>query len=374
MAASASEGRAISVGLSAIVLMAIAGGSRAKHTSARATGLGLAGSSSAYAPPAYCPQGYLRPLSNLTLSARVPPHSHTHPVSLVGEPGYALPVPAPGVSCDVLAQRLLPPGGLVPKGLPFAEAAERRPRSAKPIFLPGRKDAIPQREGTCLRLPTDTRASSHRGVVPQALSELAARTPAGFIAFEFGTSLGLNAFHMGYYAPPGVAVLTLDKPPLPVADASGTDEGPMAPVHALGQVFRNASDFVRERIFQLVGDSTSLDVSNLRRRAAFVWINGGHSEETCLSDSLNALQMVAPGGWVMWDCYSKRACPGVVRCLDGLFHHPTVRQAVHKGGAWHRVGGLTSLRIPCTFSYTGGPVSHEQVTKMVHTRIPIIRR
>ena len=51
------------------------------------------------------------------------------------------------------------------------------------------------------------------------------------------------------------------------------------------------------------GDSTSFDISPYRGRAEFIFVDGGHDAPIVTSDSLKALDMVAPNGVVVWHDY-----------------------------------------------------------------------
>jgi len=48
-----------------------------------------------------------------------------------------------------------------------------------------------------------------------------------------------------------------------------------------------------------------------------VFVDGGHTWEVLSNDSLNAIRMVRPGGFVIWDDYGSH-CPDVRDFLDSL--------------------------------------------------------
>ena len=47
----------------------------------------------------------------------------------------------------------------------------------------------------------------------------------------------------------------------------------------------------------------------------FIFIDGGHDYETAKADTLKALEMVAPGGFILWDDFSAD-WPGVVKTVN----------------------------------------------------------
>jgi predicted O-methyltransferase YrrM len=57
------------------------------------------------------------------------------------------------------------------------------------------------------------------------------------------------------------------------------------------------------KIQRKVGDSTTFDVGPYRGKAEFIFVDGGHDAPVATSDSLKALEMVAPNGVIVWHDY-----------------------------------------------------------------------
>ena len=87
--------------------------------------------------------------------------------------------------------------------------------------------------------------------------------------------------------------------------------------YVTGEVFRDAPDDIRRRIHQRLGDSRSLDLSDLFGQIGLVIIDGGHTYDICKSDSQNAFKLIRPGGVILWDDYNAYF-PGIRACVDEL--------------------------------------------------------
>ena len=67
------------------------------------------------------------------------------------------------------------------------------------------------------------------------------------------------------------------------------------------------------------GDSKALDVSPWAGRCDLVFVDGSHAQSYVVSDSRKALELVRPGGLVLWHDYlGPRHSPGVYRALNDL--------------------------------------------------------
>jgi predicted O-methyltransferase YrrM len=73
------------------------------------------------------------------------------------------------------------------------------------------------------------------------------------------------------------------------------------------------------KVEQLFADSKALDVSQWAGRCDLVFVDGSHAHSYVVSDSAKALELVAPGGVVLWHDYAgPRHAPGVYRALNEL--------------------------------------------------------
>ena len=140
--------------------------------------------------------------------------------------------------------------------------------------------------------------------------------------FEFGTCTGKTAYLWARNQPPGGKVTTLTLAPDQIGDYRSADgDDPLAARYA-----RNESAFtgflysgteVEGRIEQLFGDSKTFDESPYRECCDVVFVDGSHAYSYVVSDSRKALQMVKPGGVVLWHDYNS-ATTGVFRALNEL--------------------------------------------------------
>ncbi len=93
--------------------------------------------------------------------------------------------------------------------------------------------------------------------------------------------------------------------------------------YVTGEVFKSAPEEVRARIHQRLGDSRSIDLSDLYGKAGLVIVDGGHTYEVCLSDSINAFKLIRPGGIIVWDDYNQY-WPGVKAYCNDLSKERTL--------------------------------------------------
>jgi predicted O-methyltransferase YrrM len=131
--------------------------------------------------------------------------------------------------------------------------------------------------------------------------------------FEIGTFDGATTLMMARMAP-DAQVFTLDLAPEDLGD-----DGLLTRVHAnaggVGSRFSQAPE--GRHVTQLYGDSRTFDFSPYYGRMDLVLVDGGHEADCVEPDTANALKMVAPGGLVVWDDYS-RGWPAVVAAVDGV--------------------------------------------------------
>jgi hypothetical protein len=73
------------------------------------------------------------------------------------------------------------------------------------------------------------------------------------------------------------------------------------------------------KIVQLYGDSALLDFAPFDAKIDMAFVDGSHSYENVLSDSLNMLQLLRDGkGILVWHDYTG-SHPGVVKALNRLY-------------------------------------------------------
>jgi predicted O-methyltransferase YrrM len=135
--------------------------------------------------------------------------------------------------------------------------------------------------------------------------------------FEFGTFDGLTAWHLAANAGLRARVWTLDLPPDHPARFAQQHDRSVGAIQgvAVGSKFIDTPQAAR--ISQLFGDSLQFDPTPFRNSIDLCFIDAGHFYEHVRCDTENALQMMRPGGVIVWHDYS-RWWPGVQRCLDDL--------------------------------------------------------
>jgi len=125
--------------------------------------------------------------------------------------------------------------------------------------------------------------------------------------FEFGTCTGKTTYLMAANAP-GATVTTLTLHPdelVSYQEASGDDR---SAVEAAKQVsafnsFYYEKTVEAERITQLYGDSKAFDPGAYKSTMDLIFVDGSHARSYVESDSRKALEMVKPGGIVLWHDY-----------------------------------------------------------------------
>jgi predicted O-methyltransferase YrrM len=135
--------------------------------------------------------------------------------------------------------------------------------------------------------------------------------------FEIGTSTGASTAIMAGASAETSVLYTLDLPPdRPELALRGLDEDPPERnPDVIGSCFRGEP--IASKITQLYGDSATYDFSLYRGTIDIVFVDGSHSYDYVSSDSRAALEMLSPGGVIVWDDCT-REFPGLVRALNEL--------------------------------------------------------
>jgi len=120
------------------------------------------------------------------------------------------------------------------------------------------------------------------------------------ICFEIGTGHGRTTHHLALNTPPDARIYTLDVSTEPV----------------VGSIFRDQP--TGAKILQLTADSASFDFGPWARCVDLVSIDGDHGYKAVSRDTERALEMLAPGGCIIWDDFVPD-WPGVIRALK---RHP----------------------------------------------------
>jgi predicted O-methyltransferase YrrM len=136
--------------------------------------------------------------------------------------------------------------------------------------------------------------------------------------FEIGTFDGRTTANLAANSPDDARVYTIDLPKEAISSA-------VAPIHAheiryadkteSGSRFKGTD--VERKIEQLYGDSGTFDFSEFYQGIDFVFVDGSHTYEYVINDTLHALRMLRGGhGTIVWHDYSR--WDGVTRALNEL--------------------------------------------------------
>ena len=145
------------------------------------------------------------------------------------------------------------------------------------------------------------------------------------LLFEFGTCTGKTTYLWARNSPADARVVTVTLGPDDAAvlyhAESGDDERDSR--YALDEStfseFLYTGTPVAAKVTQLFADSKALDVTPWSGQCDLVFVDGSHAYSYVVTDSEKALQLVRPGGVVLWHDYAgPHQAAGVRRGLDEL--------------------------------------------------------
>jgi len=167
-----------------------------------------------------------------------------------------------------------------------------------------------------LVLPNQNTPVTFDMVIKLALAKLI--RPRTF--FEFGTFLGVQTFNMAMNLP-DCEFYTLD-----LDEESYKRASIIEAVRHLSQIQLEQQRQLaflgtpyETRIHCLRGDSNAFDFGPYHAKMDMIYIDGGHDERTCRSDTENAFRMLSRGrpSVIVWDDYCNPLSPAVKEYLDG---------------------------------------------------------
>lgn len=140
---------------------------------------------------------------------------------------------------------------------------------------------------------------------------------------EIGTFEGNTTINLIANAPPDARMVTVDLPP--EWDGEYAQQVPSIHVNAavgvqIGRQFLDSP--YRDRVTQVFEDSGTFDWT-LHAPYDFILIDGCHTYEYALSDTRNALEVLRPGGVVVWHDYGM--LEDVSRLVDEMSRQMLVR-------------------------------------------------
>lgn len=144
--------------------------------------------------------------------------------------------------------------------------------------------------------PASTRHGWSLGAAEQIVLQALVAGRGLHSVFEIGTFNGGTTRVLAEALPEDGRVVTMDLPPAAFdatqspADFSGAQ---------VGAEYRNSP--AAGRITQILADSLTFDVGDHASTYDLVLVDGGHEYVHGVADTRTALQLVAPGGLVVWD-------------------------------------------------------------------------
>jgi predicted O-methyltransferase YrrM len=136
--------------------------------------------------------------------------------------------------------------------------------------------------------------------------------------FEIGTFDGRTTVNLAANAPEDAVVYTLDLPDELIGDetipATERAEHRSKRGCVLGERFRAST--MQSRVTQLSGDSRTFDFSPYFGNIDLFFVDGSHTKDATIADSLHAVECVRQGGLVLWHDYG--AWPGTTAALEEL--------------------------------------------------------
>jgi predicted O-methyltransferase YrrM len=160
------------------------------------------------------------------------------------------------------------------------------------------------------------------------------------LVVEFGTFDGLTALHFAINSPADAQVVTVDLDPNDPFRRATTDDTFYSKGVEVGAYFKRAPE--GHKVRQVFCNTLEFDTTPYEGKADMIFVDAGHAYELVRSDSLKAMEMIAPGGVILWHDYHY-AHEGVFTWLNEmseetpLFQIPNTKFVCHvaPGGAAH---------------------------------------
>ena len=141
------------------------------------------------------------------------------------------------------------------------------------------------------------------------------------VCFEIGTFDGRTALNIAMNQPVDGQLFTLD---LLRSEINTTqlslDKAEVRYIDKPASGTRFAGHQLANKITQLYGDSATYNFSQFHKSVDFMFVDGSHSYEYAMSDSLAAIKMVRPNtGIILWHDYDSPYWPGVTQAMNELY-------------------------------------------------------
>lgn len=126
---------------------------------------------------------------------------------------------------------------------------------------------------------------------------------------EFGTFSGLSTLYLSWYSPADAHIITIDMPD------DTFMKWFMMPSFEVGMRFKQTDQM--KKIQQIAADLRTIDIAAFEKQD-FIFIDAGHRYCDVKHDTENALQLIRPGGVIVWHDYGLWLELDVVRYLNKL--------------------------------------------------------
>jgi predicted O-methyltransferase YrrM len=171
--------------------------------------------------------------------------------------------------------------------------------------------------------------SNHARTVPATPTDLesfllAALAKGTKRLFEFGTGSGRTTYLLAMNSEPDARITTISMPrdrQMKLANQMNCAEVDHTLSESRWEGFVYTSTPAAQKIEQLFQDTATLDATPYRETMDLIFVDGGHSYPYVKNDSERALEMVAPGGTIVWHDYRglfPRETRGVFQYLNEL--------------------------------------------------------
>lgn len=144
--------------------------------------------------------------------------------------------------------------------------------------------------------PAESRHEWSLGAGEQLVIQALVQARGVRTAFEIGTFNGGTTRVLAESVPEDGKVVTLDLPPA-AFDQSQRPHGVTG--QGVGRAYADSS--AAHKVVQLLQDSLRFDATEYSGQFDLVLVDGGHEFEHGVADTRSALQLVKPGGMILWD-------------------------------------------------------------------------
>jgi predicted O-methyltransferase YrrM len=205
-----------------------------------------------------------------------------------------------------------------------------RPAEIDPVFTPG-----PFGPSLACEVRHIANVEVRSGVSDLEQWILAVLSKRALTMFEFGTCTGRTSYLWAMNSPPEARITTLTLAPEQLAayvKEAGDEEDSTrdALTETVYSRFLYSATPAEAKITQLFADSKSFDQTLVAKSCDLIFVDGSHAYSYVKSDSAKAMEMIKPGGIVVWHDYrGPKKQRGVWRALNELARTLPLR---HVGG------------------------------------------